>query len=91
MSKYTLSINIRSHSKELLENLVVTLESGNGDIENIESVEILTKCASGLIEYQTPNKLKVTELSHATRLDETRPSNRQLNLFLDKWMLTEPV
>jgi hypothetical protein len=42
MSRYTLTINIQSDSKDLLDNLMVTLESINGDISGLHSVELLT-------------------------------------------------
>jgi len=51
MSKYTLSINIQSESKDFLENLLVTLETINGDIEHIDSVEMITLSGPGFIDY----------------------------------------
>ena len=54
MSKYTLLINIQSESKELLENLLVTLESINGDIDNIDSVELLALSEPGIFDANHP-------------------------------------
>lgn len=77
MRKYTLSINIQSESKELLENLMVTLETINGDIEKLSSVELLT--VSG------PAYVDLTERQDDS--DELTISQR--NLFLDKWAISE--
>ena len=42
MSRYTLSINITSDNRDLLENLMVTLESPDGDLFEVESVELFS-------------------------------------------------
>ncbi len=42
MCKYTLSINIISDDRELLDHLMLTLEVANGDLSNIDKVELLT-------------------------------------------------
>ena len=83
MSKYTLSINIQSESKELLDNLMVTLETINGNIENIDSVELLTVSGPSYIDYTN------AEVSDASRSE--KPSTTQRNLFLDKWVISEIV
>ena len=83
MSKYTLSINIQSESKELLENLMVTLETINGNIENIDSVELLTVSGPSYIDYRSGD---ASEASHAEK-----PSTTQRNLFLDKWVISEII
>lgn len=76
MSRYTLSINIKSDSKELLDNLMVTLETINGSLDDVDAVELFTvqdsdkPAADGQTKY----------------LD---PTTTQRNLFLDKWMLSE--
>jgi len=73
---YTLAINIRSEHKELLDNLMITLESSGGDIANLDSIEILKVngpvCISGqmLIRDKTPTVM-------------------QRNLFLDKWAVND--
>lgn len=43
MREYTLSIQVKSGNPELLENLMVTLESLHGDLEEIHSVEVFTQ------------------------------------------------
>lgn len=76
MRKYTLSINIQSESKDLLENLMVTLETISGDIEKINSVELLTVSGPAYIDF-----------SHPQSSDEL--TTLQRNLFLDKWAISE--
>ena len=77
MRKYTLSINIQSNSKDLLDNLMVTLETINGDIEQINSVELLTVSGPAYVDF-----------SHSRNSsDELTASQR--NLFLDKWAINE--
>ncbi len=81
MSKYTLSINIQSENKELLENLMVTLETINGSIEHIDSVELLTVSGPGYIDYTNQ------EVHDSSNSDN--PTTMQRNLFLDKWVISE--
>ncbi len=80
MSKYTLSINIQSESKELLENLMVTFETINGNIENIDSVELLAVSGPSYIDYRSHDESGSTE--------STKPTVNQRNLFLDKWVIS---
>ena len=77
MRKYTLSINIQSDSKDLLDNLMVTLETINGDIEKINSVELLTVSGPAYVDFSHP-KNGSGELTTSQR-----------NLFLDKWAISE--
>jgi len=77
MRKYTLSINIQSESKDLLENLMVTLETINGDIEKINSVELLTVSGPAYIDFKHAQG-EASELTVSQR-----------NLFLDKWAISE--
>jgi len=86
MSKYTLSINIQSENKELLENLMVTLETINGNIEHIDSVELLTVSGPSYIDYTNQN---ASESSDPAGID--KPSITQRNLFLDNWVISEIV
>ena len=77
MTAYTLSINIRSDSKELLDNLMITLETIKGDVADLDRIEVLTVsgpvCLDGhLMSGEHP--LTVT----------------QRNLFLDKWAVNDP-
>ena len=78
MRKYTLSINIQSDSKDLLENLMVTLETiNNDDLEKLSSVELLTVSGPAFVDF-----------SHSQD-DEDEPTVSQRNLFLDKWAISE--
>lgn len=78
MSRYTLCINITSDNKELLDNLMVTLESIHGDLREVDSVE--------LFAAQDPASATKTRRS---RLAD--PTTTQRNLFLDRWSLSEAV
>lgn len=75
MSRYTLSINIKSDSKELLDNLMVTLETINGNLNEVEAVELFTT--------------QDDDPASGNRLKRVDPTTTQRNLFLDKWMLSE--
>ena len=78
MRKYTLSINIQSDSKDLLENLMVTLETiNNDDLEKLSSVELLTVSGPAFVDF-----------SHSQN-DVDEPTISQRNLFLDKWAISE--
>jgi len=79
MSKYTLLINIQSEHKEFLDNLMVTLETINGDIDDIDSVELLTVSGPSCIDYCIENEL----------IETSKPTISQRNLFLDKWSISE--
>ncbi len=76
MRKYTLSINIQSDCKDLLDNLMVTLETINDDIEKINSVELLTVSGPAYVDFSHP-QYESDELSVSQR-----------NLFLDKWAIS---
>lgn len=78
MSLYTLSINIKSDNKELLDNLMVTLETINGSLSDVEAVEL----------YTTGNGEHDTDSTYAGQAD---PSTIQRDLFLDKWTLSETL
>lgn len=76
MTAYTLSINIRSESKELLENLMITLETIKGDVSDLECIELLTVSGPVCIDGHL--------LSGNHPLTVT-----QRNLFLDKWAVND--
>jgi hypothetical protein len=78
MSRYTLSINIKSDNKELLDNLMVTLETINGNLAEVDAVELFT----------THDSDKPGAGARGKQLD---PTTTQRNLFLDKWTLSEAV
>jgi hypothetical protein len=77
MSRYTLSINITSDNRDLLENLMVTLETPEGDISEVDSVEL----------YSTPDAQQSLALP-LPQGEEAGPSALQRNLFLDQWCLS---
>ena len=77
MRKYTLSINIQSESKDLLDNLMVTLETINGDIEKINSVELLTVSGPAYIDLNSGTN------------ESSELTTSQRNLFLDKWVISD--
>lgn len=74
MARYTLCINIKSDNMELLDNLMVTLETINGNLADVDAVELFTTADSGC-------QLKVEQKKY---LD---PTTTQRNLFVDTWML----
>jgi hypothetical protein len=76
MSRYTLCINIKSDNKELLDNLMVTLETINGNLSDVEAVELFSSCDD--VAADTNSKVKYID-----------PTTTQRNLFLDNWMLSE--
>lgn len=76
MSRYTLSINIQSDNKELLDNLMVTLETIHGDIAELDAVELFTSSNTA----SSNNKIRCIH-----------PTTTQRNLFLDEWMLSEAL
>lgn len=78
MSRYTLSINIKSDSKELLDNLMVTLETINGNLADVDAVELFT--------IQDSDKT-----SQGERGAFVDPTTTQRNLFLDKWAMAESL
>jgi len=77
MSRYTLSINITSDNRDLLENLMVTLETPEGDISEVDSVEL----------YTTPDAQQSLPLP-VPRGQEIGPSTVERNLFVDQWCLS---
>jgi len=77
MSRYTLSINITSDNLDLLENLMVTLETPEGDLSEVDSVEL----------YTSPEAQQSLPLP-APKGQEAGPSTTQRNLFLDQWCLS---
>ncbi|MGD8783105.1 MAG: hypothetical protein PVF28_03505 [Thioalkalispiraceae bacterium] len=76
MRKYTLSINIQADSKDLLENLMVTLETINGDIEKLSSVELVTVSGPACLDLSR------------SKQEGDNFSVSQRNLFLDNWAVT---
>ena len=75
MSRYTLSINIKSDNKELLDNLMITLETFQGSLADVSAVELFCVTASD-------------DGRQGARVLQD-PTTTQRNLFLDKWMLSD--
>jgi hypothetical protein len=76
MTMYTLAINIRSECKELLDNLMITLESSSGDVSALDSIEVLSVSGPVCIAGRMMS-------------DEKAPTVTQRNLFLDKWAVND--
>ena len=76
MTMYTLSINIRSECKELLENLLITLESSSGEMSELDMIEMLTVSGPVCIEGQMMQRGSPLTVM-------------QRNLFLDKWAVND--
>ncbi|MEJ2359900.1 MAG: hypothetical protein P8Z75_00530 [Gammaproteobacteria bacterium] len=78
MSRYTLCINIKSDNKELLDNLMVTLETINGNLGEVDAVELFSTREDDSAHVQPEQRVP-------------DPTTTQRNLFLDQWMLSEAV
>ena len=76
MSRYTLSINIKSDNKDLLDNLMVTLETINGSLSDVDAIELFTSNV-------------VADTEPAKRVIYSDPTTTQRNLFLDNWVFSE--
>lgn len=75
MKKYLLVINIHSESKELLENLMITLETLSDDLQHLSQIELSEISSANIVQFDT-------------RPRQTDESNiLQRNLFLDRWMV----
>lgn len=51
MSRYCLSINIRTDNRKLLDTLIVTLESVRGNLAEIRTIEMVTTDESDASPY----------------------------------------
>jgi len=78
MSRYTLSINIKSDNKDLLDNLMVTLETINGNLAEVDAVELFTSQDND-------------QAGAGLQRNPIDPTTTQRNLFLDKWALSEAL
>lgn len=76
MTMYTLAINIRSECKELLDNLMITLESTGESVTELDSIDVLTVSGPVCIDGQM-------------LATEGVPTVTQRNLFLDKWAVND--
>ncbi len=75
MSTYCLTIKVRSKNEALLNNLIVTVETLNDKINEIETLEMFTSSS------EVSDKL---EVSNNTQLESL---NKEM--FLDCWMINE--
>ncbi len=75
MSTYCLTIKVRSKNEALLNNLIVTVETLNDKINEIETLEMFTSSS------EVSDKL---EISNNTQLESL---NKEM--FLDCWMIHE--
>jgi len=75
MSIYCLTIKVRSKNEALLNNLIVTVETLNDKINEIETLEMFTSSS------EVSDKL---EVSNNTQLESL---NKEM--FLDCWMINE--
>lgn len=75
MSTYCLTIKVRSKNEALLNNLIVTVETLNDKINEIETLEMFTSSS------EVRDKLAVSN----------NPQIESLNkeMFLDCWMINE--
>ncbi len=74
MNTYCLTIKVRSRNESLLNNLLVTVESLDNDINEIETLEMVTARVDS----------DAAEISHPGQFEL---QNREL--FLDCWMINE--
>lgn len=57
MAKYCLSINILSNQRELLDKLMLTLETQDGDMSALEGVEIQTADRDVIVSTAEPDEV----------------------------------
>ena len=86
MSTYTLSINITSACKEVLDSLMVTVETVTGDLASIETIEVLSPDKK---VYAVSNSIDKKE--SITGPKQGTPTVTQRSLFLDKWMMNDSL
>ena len=75
MNDYCLTIKVRSKNEALLNNLIVTVETLDDKINEIESLEMFTATS------------EVTEIKEACNNRPIGPLNKEM--FLDCWMVNE--
>ncbi len=74
MNTYCLTIKVRSRNEALLNNLLVTVESLDNDINEIETLEMITARDEG----------DATEIGHPGQFEVLHKE-----LLLDCWMINE--
>ena len=75
MSTYCLTIKVRSKNEALLNNLIVTVETLNDKINEIETLEMFTSSS------EVSDKLEVSNSTQVGSLNK--------EMFLDCWMINE--
>ncbi len=75
MSTYCLTIKVRSKNEALLNNLIVTVETLNDKINEIETLEMFTSSS------EVTDKLEVSNNAQSESLNK--------EMFLDCWMVNE--
>ena len=75
MSTYCLTIKVRSKNEALLNNLIVTVETLNDKINEIETLEMFTS------SREVSDKLEVSNNARIESLNK--------EMFLDCWMINE--
>ena len=75
MNNYCLTIKVRSKNEALLNNLVVTVETLDDKINEIETLEMFTAAT------EVTDKLEVSNNTHFETLNK--------EMFLDCWMINE--
>ena len=75
MSTYCLTIKVRSKNEALLNNLIVTVETLNDKINEIETLEMFTSSS------EVSDKLEVSNSTQVESLNK--------EMFLDCWMINE--
>jgi hypothetical protein len=75
MCTYCLTIKVRSKNEALLNNLIVTVETLNDKINEIETLEMFTSSS------------EVTDKLQASTNIRTESLNKEM--FLDCWMINE--
>lgn len=75
MNDYCLTIKVRSKNETLLNNLIVTVETLDDNISEVESLEMFTADS------------EVTDMMGASHNTALQSLNREM--FLDCWMINE--
>ena len=75
MNDYCLTIKVRSKNEALLNNLIVTVETLDDKINEIETLEMFTSAS------------EVTDIREVSNNTPIEPINKEM--FLDCWMINE--
>ena len=75
MNDYCLTIKVRSKNEALLNNLIVTVETLDDKLDEIETMEMFTSASD------------VTDIREVSNNTPVEPLNKEM--FLDCWMINE--